>query len=134
MTEIHFMQREAEKIARQWLDELAFSAATWDLRAHMGLVSHQVEVTGIPNVESIGYTGWKVRRKNEFEKKLLHSLSYRLHDILSKEDGQLRFTVEETMRAFNGKVVIINKEITLQREGDGKWRVRREHFERIRTR
>lgn len=128
------LDREAEQIAQQWLAELSFSAATWNLDAHMALVSREVRVTGIPNINSIDYAGWKVRRKNEFEKKLLHSLSYRLQDILSQTDERLRFTVEETMRAYNGKVIIIDKEITLQKEGDGTWRVRREHFDRIRQR
>jgi hypothetical protein len=128
------MKREAEKIVQQWLDELSFSAATWDLDAHMQLVSRQVEVTGIPNINSIDYKGWKLRRKNEFEKKLLHGLNYRLTDMLSENEEQLRFKVEEIMRAFNGKVVVIDKEVTLQREADGQWRVRREHFEQIRQR
>ncbi len=128
------MKREAEKIVQQWLDELSFSAATWDLDAHMQLVSRQVEVTGIPNITSIDYKGWKMRRKNEFEKKLLHGLNYRLTDMLSENEGQLRFKVEEIMRAFNGKVVVIDKEVTLQREDDGHWRVCREHFEQIRQR
>lgn len=127
------MNREAEQIARQWLDAVSFSAATWNLDAHMQLVSRQVEVTGIPNIQSIDYTGWKQRRKNEFEKKLLHSLNYRLLDILKGEEAALHFNVEETMRAYNGKAVIIEKEITLLREEDGQWRVRREHFTRIRS-
>lgn len=126
--------REAAKIAQRWLDELAFSAATWNLDAHMQLVSQQVEVTGIPNVSSIDYSGWMARRKNEFENKLLHSLSYRLREIRSMEEQQLHFAVEETMRAFNGKAILIEKAITLHREEDGKWRVRREHVERIHKR
>lgn len=127
-------QTTAKKIAQQWLDEMAFTAATWNLDAHMQLVSRQVQVTGIPKVESIDYRGWHIRRKNEFENKLLHSLNYRLQTIHSHNDGQLHFSVEETMRAFNGKALIIDKEITLQREEDGHWRVRREHFARIRPR
>ncbi|MFO7592619.1 MAG: hypothetical protein R6X15_01050 [Pseudomonadota bacterium] len=126
------MKREAEQIARQWLDEVSFSAATWNLEAHMQLVSRQVKVTGIPNINSIDYTGWERRRKNEFEKKLLRSLNYRLLDILEGKEEQLYFTVEETMRANNGKSVIIEKEVKLHREDDGKWRVRREHIKRIR--
>ena len=134
MTTSHTTNREARQIAQQWLDELAFSAATWNLDAHMQLVSQQVEVTGVPNVSRIDYCGWMARRKNEFEKKLLHSLSYRLREIRSMEERQLRFTVEETMRAFNGKAILIEKTITLHREEDGKWRVRREHLERIHKR
>jgi len=126
------MTREAEKIIYNWLDELSFSAATWNLEEHMQLVSHQVKVTGIPNAGSIDYSGWKLRRKNEFDKKLLRSLTYRLHNILDEQDKCLRFTVEETMKASNGKSIVIDKEVTLQKEDDGRWRVRNERFDHIR--
>lgn len=124
----------AKEIAQQWLDEMAFTAATWNLDAHMQLVSKQVQVTGIPRIESIDYSGWHIRRKNEFEKKLLHSLNYRLQTIHSHYDGLLHFSVEEIMRGFDGKALVIDKEVTLHREEDGRWRVRREHFARIRPR
>lgn len=126
------MTREAEQIIHTWLDELSFSAATWNLDAHMQLVSHQVTVTGIPRISSIDYNGWKLRRKNEFDNKLLRSLNYRLHKILEERDDRLRFTVEETMKASNGKSIVIDKEVVLQKEDDGRWRVRNERFDHIR--
>lgn len=126
------MAGEAEKIVQHWLDEISFSAATWDLDAHMKLVSPQVKVTGIPGVESVDYKGWKLRRKNEFDNKMLRSLTYRMGDIVAEEDEEIRFRVEETMKASNGKVIVVDKEVTLHREDDGHWRVRRECFEHIR--
>jgi len=128
------MPRETEKIVHGWLNDVSFSAATWNLDAHMGLVSRQVLVTGIPNISHIDYEGWKLRRKNEFENKLLHSLTYRLGNILSEEEHKIRFTVEETMRSSHGKTIVVDKEVMLRREEDGMWRVYHEHFDRIRHR
>lgn len=128
------MTREAEKIVQEWLDEVSFSAATWNLDAHMQLVSPQVKVTGIPGISSIDYSGWKLRRRNEFENKLLRSLTYQLGAIHSTGEDEIRFDVEETMKASSGRVIVIDKEVTLRRESDGRWRVRREHFGSIRQR
>jgi hypothetical protein len=128
------MTQEAEQIVRGWLDDISFSAATWNLDAHMQLVSRQVEVTGIPRIQRIDYDGWRVRRKNEFEKKLLHSLTYRLGKILKEVDDQIHFSVEETMRARSGQTIVADKEVILKREEDGQWRVRHERFGAIRLR
>lgn len=121
----------AIQIVRGWLDEVSYTAATWNLEAHMRLVSRHVKVTGIPNISHIDYNGWKVRRRNEFDKKLLQSLTYRLHKILSDQDNQILFTVEETMKSSRGSTYVIDKEVSLRREDDGMWRVYRERFDRI---
>jgi hypothetical protein len=128
------MPREATQIVRGWLDEVSFSAATWNLDAHMQLVSRQVMVTGIPSISHIDYEGWKLRRKNEFDNKLLHSLTYRLHDILSEEEDQILFSVEETMKSSKGKSIVVDKEVMLRKEEDGIWRVHHERFDRIQLR
>jgi hypothetical protein len=122
------------QIVQGWLDDLSFSAATWDLDAHMRLVSREVRVTGIPNTDHIDYHGWKLRRKNEFSKKLLQSLTYHLYRILREEDDEILFTVEETMKSGKGRTIIIDKAVTLRKESDGVWRVHRERFDYIRRR
>ncbi|MGM0594404.1 MAG: hypothetical protein ACQETD_07705 [Pseudomonadota bacterium] len=126
------MTREAEKTVQGWLDEIAYSAATWDLKAHMKLVSHRVQVSGLPSGQTIDYRGWRQRRHNEFRKKLLRSLTYRLGKILSSEPDRIIFRVEETMRPDQGQLIVIDKEVTLEREEDGHWRVTRERFRQIR--
>lgn len=128
------MSGNAEQIVKQWLDDVSFSAATWNLDAHMQLVSRKVEVTGIPRIGRIDYDGWKQRRQNEFDKKLLRSLTYQVHKILSASDDHLRFAVEETMRGNNGKTLVIDKEVTLGKEDDGKWRVLQERVDYIHRR
>lgn len=125
------MDIKAKEIAQRWLDELTYSAATWNLDAHMALVSRQVKVLGIPGADSIDYPGWKQRRHNEFSKKLLRSLSYRLIDILSHAEDSLLFTVIETMKSSRGETITVDKAINLRCEGDGQWRVIREWIDRI---
>ena len=65
------MDIQARNIAEHWLEELAFTAATGNLHAHMALVSRQVKVLGLPGNKLVDYQGWKRRRHNEFSKRLL---------------------------------------------------------------
>lgn len=125
------MEIKARDIVQRWLNDLAFSAATWNLDAHMALVSNEVKVIGIPGGKVIDYNGWKNRRKNEFNKKLLHSLTYKLINILLQEEDKLLFTVIETMKSNQGKVITVDKAIKLKRENDGQWRVIHERIDRI---
>ncbi len=119
---------ESSTIINQWLSELAYSTATWDLDAHMALVSRKVIVTGIPGIEKIDYHGWKVRRRNEFKKKWLHSLNHRNTEILNEHPDFITFSVQEQMRDHAKQCIELKKEITLHLEQDGQWRVVREHI------
>lgn len=125
------MDMDAREIAQHWLDALTFSVATWNLDAHMALVSAQVKVKGLPGIEVVDYDGWKERRQNEFSKKLLRSLSYRLHTIASQGEDRLLFTVVETMKSNQGQTITVDKAINLRREEDGRWRVVQERIDRI---
>ncbi len=125
------MDIQARNIAEHWLEELAFTTATGNLHAHMALVSRQVKVIGLPGKKLVDYQGWKKRRHNEFSKKLLHSLSYRLVNILLHKEDNLLFTVIETMKSSQGQIIIVDKAITLSLEFDGKWRVVEERIERV---
>ena len=119
---------ESTAIINKWLSDLAYSAATWDLDAHMALVSEKVIVTGIPGIEKIDYQGWEVRRRNEFKKKWLHSLSHRNTQLLNEHPEFITFSVQEQMRDHAKKCIELKKEITLHQEQDGQWRVVREHI------
>jgi hypothetical protein len=125
--------QEAEIIVHAWLKDLTRSAAHHDLPAHMQLVSRQVRVVGIPNAGSIDYDGWRLRRFNEFNGKLLQSLNYQLREIINTRDEQIVFSVQETMRASNGKSIVADKDVILQKEKDGRWRVRYERYDRIKV-
>ncbi len=123
--------QEAESIVQTWLTELSRTAAEHDLPAHMRLVSRQVKVVGIPNAGSIDYDGWKLRRFNEFNGKLLLNLGYQLRAVINTKEDQIIFSVQETMKASNGKSVVANKDVVLFKEEDGNWRVRYERYEQI---
>ncbi len=125
---------ESNAIVRQWLNDLAYSAATWDLDAHMALVSEKVVVLGIPGVGSIDYQGWLKRRRNEFTKKLLHSLIHREPTVLSERPQFITFRVHEQMKDHAKQCIEVEKEVTLHHEADGKWRVVREQILNINTR
>ena len=119
---------ESNVIVKEWLNEIAFSAATWDLDAHMALVSEKVVVLGIPGVDMIDYHGWRKRRRNEFKKKLLHSLLYREPTVLSARPQIITFSVQEVMKDHAKQCIEIRKEVTLHQEPDGQWRVVREQI------
>ena len=125
------MDIKAREIAQHWLDQLSYSAATWNLDAHMALVSRSVKVLGLPGGKVIEFSGWKKRRNNEFRKKLLLSLSYKLINILKYEKGMLLFTVIETMKSSQGQIIVVDKAINLRCEDDGQWRVVQERIDRI---
>jgi hypothetical protein len=125
---------ESNVIIKQWLNDLAFSAATWNLDAHMALVSEKVVVLGIPGVDRIDYQGWMKRRRNEFNKKLLHSLVYRDPRVLSERPQFITFSVQEVMRDHEKKCIELEKEVTLHQEQDEQWRVVREQILNIKTR
>lgn len=124
---------ESIAIIKQWLNDLAFSAATWNLNAHMALVSENVVVLGIPGVDRIDYQGWLKRRRNEFNKKLLHSLHYRDPRVVSERPQFITFSVQEVMKDHAKKCIELEKEVTLHQEPDGKWRVVREQIFKINT-
>ena len=127
------MSIESNTIITQWLDDLAFSVATWDLDAHMSLISRKVEVLGIPGIERIDYQGWKRRRRNEFKKKLLHSLLYRKPELVSEEPQYITFRVLEVMKDRAKQCIELSKVVTLHQELDEKWRVVREEIISIDT-
>ncbi len=123
--------QEAEVIALAWLKELSRTAAEHDLPAHMQLVSRDVKVVGIPSAGTIDYDGWKLRRFNEFNGMLLRHLGYQLRAIINAKDDQIVFSVQETMQSHNGKSIVANKDVMLQKEPDGRWRVRYERYDEI---
>lgn len=106
-----------------WLKQMADSVKKRDLAAHMKLVSKNVHVYGVPGKEVIDYAGWKERRKNEFSKGLLESISYSEPRLKIIALRRIAFSVEETMRAHNGDAVMIHKDVVLEQEHDARWRV-----------
>ncbi len=113
----------SQQVILNWLDRLSDSVKKRDLDAHMGLVSKKVLVYGVPDQESLGYYDWKRRRRNEFYKNRLASLTYSELTIKTITLQRLGFQITEVMQATTGQKVQIEKEIILEHESDNEWRV-----------
>lgn len=124
-------EKESLRIAQQWLSRLAFSAATWNLDDHMELISREVQVHGLPAVGVVDYAGFKKRRHNEFHKKLLLSITHKGVQLLESNGEHITFAVKETLKSTRGESFVLDKEIKLRRESDGKWRAVQEQIKYI---
>lgn len=113
---------EATEIATEWLNDLTYTIATRDLNAHMRLVSKKVMVMGIGS-KVIDYRGWMKRRRIEFEKQLLQRIKYSMPRIIDSDDNRITFSVTENIKASDGQVFELDKEVTLKQRRDGSWRV-----------
>lgn len=113
----------SQELILNWLDRMSESVKQRDLDAHMELVSKKVLVYGIPNRETLGYNDWKQRRRNEFTRQRLASLTYSNLNIKTITLRRLGFEVTEIMQATTGQRVQLEKEILLEQEADNAWRV-----------
>lgn len=108
---------------RKWLSDITETVEAKDLHKHMNLVSENVVIYGMPSGKTLSYADWYDRRKSEFKRGLLKSLSYDKLVIKTMGLKRLIFSINEIMDTPNGDLVIVNKNITLENEQDCKWRV-----------
>jgi len=113
----------SQELILNWLNRMSESVKKRDLNTHMGLVSKKVLVYGIPNQESLGYFDWKQRRRNEFYKNHLASLTYSDLNIKTISLRRLGFQITEVMQATTGYKIHIDKDVILEQEADNEWRV-----------
>lgn len=116
------MQEEI-KIIQQWLKDMSASVQAQDLKRHMSLVSKRVHVYGLPNKDTINHTQWQQRRRNEFQTDRLIAMQHGPVKIKILGLVRVSFNVEQTIISKEGFVYIINKDIMLEKEEDGIWRV-----------
>ncbi len=107
----------------EFLSEMAQTANSHDLEAHMNLISKEVKVHGFPEFELITYDDWLNQCKKEFEEKLLVKVSYQNSHTLSETSDEIRFIVVETVYARDGQTNLNCIEFTIRKENDGQWRV-----------
>jgi hypothetical protein len=117
----------AEHTVTAWCIGMSDSVKNADLETHMGYVSRRVKVYGIPSKEVIEYRDWKTRRKCEFANGDILALNYQKVRIISSTQRRIRFSTIETTVVKNGKMLVLNKNIILEREEDSIWRVVEEH-------
>ena len=113
----------AEHTIMAWCMGMSDSIKNADLEQHMEYVSRRVKLYGNPSKEVIEYRDWKARRKYEFENGDILALNYQNVRLISSTLRRIRFTTTETTVVKNGKMLVLNKNIILEREDDGIWRV-----------
>ena len=106
-----------------WCLDISQSIKQSDLEEHMYLVSKRIKVYGMPSKGVIDYTEWRSRRKFEFKNESLIALNYQNIKLIGSTAKRLRFTASETMLGKDGKMVVLDKNFTLELEKDGIWRV-----------
>ncbi len=120
----------SQELIVNWLHRLSETVRRRDLAGHMALVSPRVQVYGVPGRGVVDYQGWLKRRRNEFDKNLLTGLSHDNLQIKTITLRRLGFSVTETMQAREGSWFIIDKDVILEQEDDGEWRVIEETIRR----
>lgn len=113
----------AEQNVMAWCLEMTDSVRNADLDKHMSLVSQRVKVYGVPNKDAIEYRDWKARRDYEFRNAEILALNYLKLRVISCTPRRIRFSTSETTVSKNGKILLLNKNIILEHEDDGVWRV-----------
>ncbi|VAW97599.1 hypothetical protein MNBD_GAMMA22-2303 [hydrothermal vent metagenome] len=122
-----------QNTAQDWLAAISKTVKLRNIHAHMGLVSKSVRVYGIPGVNTITYIDWRKRRQTEFEQDLLEELSYDFIRIKKITTKRIHFLAIETMTARSGNSFEIYKDIIIEKEYDGIWRVVEEKITAIET-
>ena len=115
--------QEHMQVIDQWQAKMAKTIADKDLPNHMDLISKKVEVFGNPSKEHINYTGWYKRRKNEFEKQNVICISFNNTQIKTITLRRIIFNVNESIVGTDGRIIMLNQDVVLEREDDDKWRL-----------
>lgn len=118
----------SRKIAQQWLDKVVSTVEAQDFPGHINLISRRVNLTGVPDFDSIGYDAWTTQCKHEFDNNLLKSVHYRSLKLQVKTDKNVMFKTIETVEGTDGTVNEQGIEVLLEKENDGVWRVIQERI------
>jgi hypothetical protein len=113
----------AEHAMLAWCLGMSDSVKHADFERHMSSVSRKVKVYGVPSKEVIDYRDWATRRKFEFKHGEVLSLNYQKSRLISATPRRIRFSTVETTVAKDGKMLLLSKNIILEHEDDGIWRV-----------
>lgn len=109
-------------IVEQWLKAYAYTAATNNVEAHLDMVSPRLQVLGISRSGFLEYREWAKRRRNDIIKRRLARISYRNLVMGDCSPVRLHFTVEETLKSTEGEAYVLDKDVILNLEPDGRWR------------
>ena len=102
----------------EWCNHMSRSVTRRNINEHMSQISVKLRVYGVPGYDYLSFCDWEKRRRYEFDHQLLLTLTYKLIKIKSSTPRRIIFHAEETMRASSGKVIILDKDITLELTAD----------------
>ena len=109
-----------------FLNAIATTAMTMDLVAQMDLISHRVQVFGIPGFDVINYDDWAAQCQHEFEADLIQSVSYQGLHIITAMPDSIMFKMIETVEATDNTRNVMGIEVILEKKSDGKWCITQE--------
>jgi len=123
----------AEQTVRSWFTNMSSSVRARDMDQHMQNISRRINVYGMPSKAVIKYKEWKSRRHNELTSEDLIALNYQGIRIISSSAKRITFNTSETMVGKNGMMVTLDKNIIIEVEDDGVWRVVEENVNKWRV-
>lgn len=106
-----------------WVLGMTSTVKNRDLEGHMRLVSPKVQVYGMPSKPVIDFAEWLARRKVDFKTDDLVSINYEVQRVITSMPRRITFSARENLLDKNGKVIILDKIIILEKEADDCWRV-----------
>lgn len=113
----------SETVVENWLERFRETALQYDLKAHMGLISEQVMVFGVPGFDTLDYADWYAQCAHEFPQKLLVGLDYDRTFLRVDETDHILFKTRETTQTSSGSTTSQGIEMLLQQE-DGNWKLK----------
>jgi hypothetical protein len=113
----------AEQTIRSWFSNMSSSVRGRDMVQHLKYVSRKISVYGMPSKAVITFKEWKARRQKELLTEELLALNYQGIRIISSSPKRISFNTSETLVGKDGKMVIMDKNIIIENEDDGNWRV-----------
>jgi len=123
----------AEQTIRTWFSNMSGSVRARNMAEHLLNVSEKINVYGMPSKAVIKYKEWKARRQFEISNDELIALNYQGVRIISSSAKRITFNTNETMVGKDGKMVILDKNIIIEHEEDGTWRVVEENVNKWRV-
>jgi hypothetical protein len=106
-----------------FLKDMADTATSMDLDAHLDLISRRVQLLGVPGFDVINYDDWAAQCQHEFSVGLIKSVSYQGMKMITDSDSSIMF---QTIEATDNTCNVMGIEVILEKEKDGKWRITQE--------
>lgn len=112
----------AGEIAEAWALACCETLERHDLDGHMNLISRQVQVFGLADLDVVDYNFWLKQMQEQFAGGVVTSLSYYLNSVKAESDSLIKFTAMEYLTDNAGEKHENPLLVVLAKEEDGVWR------------